>query len=183
MGGRGGEGVVRSCDRSIERSGNGAATDRQRIGLFSFSVPAAIRWDTDGTPKGHRRDINETPTGHRRDTDWTPTGHRRAPVCGHSSNGENISLAGPCRICVSPGPHALGDSPFHCDLILSPSDFLGKWHALQYFGQTLGWTSWSSLGYQPRTCTKKSASHPRVSASIASSSASVGGLSAQRRWW
>ena len=43
LGGRGGEGVVRSCDRSIERSGNGAATDRQRIGLFSLNVPAAIQ--------------------------------------------------------------------------------------------------------------------------------------------
>ena len=29
----GGEGVVRSFDRSIERSGNGTATERQRIGL------------------------------------------------------------------------------------------------------------------------------------------------------
>ena len=55
-------------------------------------------------------DINETPTGHRRDTDWTPTGHRRAPV---------------------PGPHTLGDSPFHCVHIISPPDLFGKWHALQ----------------------------------------------------
>ena len=42
--GRGGNGVVRSIDRSIERSGNGAATDRQRIGLFSLNVPAAVQW-------------------------------------------------------------------------------------------------------------------------------------------
>ena len=34
-----------SFDRSIVQS-NGAATDRQRIGLFSLNVPAAIQWIT-----------------------------------------------------------------------------------------------------------------------------------------
>ena len=37
-GGRRGKGVVPSIDRSIERIGHGAATDRQRIGLFNLNV-------------------------------------------------------------------------------------------------------------------------------------------------